>query len=81
VAKPVTFVVSTRIGDPASLAPVRALRRVDPSLHFKLDPTAGWDDDLLAELASLACVDVVDMKGLYRNMAVAMDPEIGRAHV
>jgi hypothetical protein len=75
VAKPVTFVVSTRLGDPASLAPVRALRRVDPSLHFKLDPTAGWDDDLLAELASLACVDVVDMKGLYHNMAVAMDTD------
>src|SRR5918912_1970274 len=64
VAKPVTFVASFRIGDPASLAPVRALRRMDPSLHFKLDPTASWDDDLLAELASLACVDVVDMKAL-----------------
>ena len=74
VAKPVTFVVSLRIGHPASLAPVRALRRVNPSLHFKLDPTTSWDDDLLAELASLACVDVVDMKGHYRNAAVAMDP-------
>jgi hypothetical protein len=75
VVKPVTFVVSIRIGDPASLAPVRALRGMDPSLHFKLDPTPGWDDDLLAELASLACVDVVDMKGLYRNATVAMDPD------
>ena len=74
-AKPVTFVVSTRIGDPASLAPVRALRRMDPGLHFKLDPTASWDDELLAELASLACVDVVDMKGHYRNAAVAMGPD------
>jgi len=75
VAKPVTFVVSTRIGDPASLAPVRALRNLDPSLHFKLDPTPSWDDDLLAELASLACVDVVDMKGHYRNTSVAMDSD------
>ena len=66
--------MSLRIGHPASLAPVRALRRVNPSLHFKLDPTTSWDDDLLAELASLACVDVVDMKGHYRNAAVAMDP-------
>jgi hypothetical protein len=74
-AKPVTFVVSMRLGDPASLAPLRALRNTDPSLHFKLDPTASWDDELVAELASLACVDVVDMKGLYRNATVAMDAD------
>src|ERR687897_2749978 len=30
-AKPVTFVVSTRLGDPADVAPLRALRTVDPS--------------------------------------------------
>jgi L-alanine-DL-glutamate epimerase-like enolase superfamily enzyme len=76
VAKPVTFVVSTRIGDPANLAPLRALLRVDPSLRFKLDPIASWDDDLVAELASLACVDVVDMKGHYRNVSVAMDADL-----
>ena len=75
VVKPVTFVASIRIGDPASLAPVRALRRMDPSLHFKLDPTASWDDDLLAELASLACVEVVDMKGHYGSATVTMDPD------
>ncbi len=75
VAKPVTFVVSIRLGEPASLAPLRALRRMDPSLHFKLDATASWDDDLLAQLASLACVDVVDMKGHYRNATVATDPD------
>jgi L-alanine-DL-glutamate epimerase-like enolase superfamily enzyme len=80
VAKPVSFVASIRLGDPANLAPLRALRRVDPSLHFKLDPTASWDDELLAELASLACVDVVDMKGHYRNTTVAMelDPDLYR---
>ena len=76
VAKPVTFVVSTRIGDPASVAPLRALLGVDPSLHFKLDPIASWDEDLLAELGSLGCVDVVDMKGHYRNVSVAMDADL-----
>src|SRR3954451_3009708 len=30
VARPVTFVVSTRLGEPANLAPLRALRNVDP---------------------------------------------------
>src|SRR4051794_41745702 len=62
-SKPVTFVVSTRIGDPASLAPLLRLRGMDPGLRFKLDPTPSWDEQLLADLASLACVDVVDMKG------------------
>src|SRR3954471_22617834 len=45
VAKPVTFVVSTRIDDPASVAPLRALRSIDPRLRFKLDPTATWGDE------------------------------------
>ena len=80
VAKPLAFVVSTRIGDPASLAPLRALLRVDPGLHFKLDPTPSWDEGLLAELASLGCVDVVDMKGHYRNMSVAMDADLRLYH-
>jgi L-alanine-DL-glutamate epimerase-like enolase superfamily enzyme len=75
VAKPVTFVVSIRLGEPANLGALRELRETDPSLRFKLDPTASWDDDIVAELASLACVDVVDMKGLYRNATVAMDPD------
>jgi hypothetical protein len=33
------------------------------------------DGNGLAELASLACVDVVDMKGHYRNATVAIDPD------
>jgi L-alanine-DL-glutamate epimerase-like enolase superfamily enzyme len=74
-AKPVTFVVSMRIADPVGLAPLRALRELDSRLRFKLDPSASWNDDLLAELGALACVDVVDMKGLYRNATVAMDPD------
>jgi hypothetical protein len=75
LAKPVTFVMSTRISDLAGLAQLRALRRSDPALHFKLDAMASWGDDLVGGLASLAGVDVVDMKGLYRNAAVAMEPD------
>jgi hypothetical protein len=74
-AQPVTFVVSMRIADAGGLAPIRALRGLDPALRFKLDPTPTWDGALLAELASLAGVDVVDMKGLYRNATVAMEPD------
>jgi hypothetical protein len=74
---PVNFVASVRIGDPPSLGPLRARLDVDPELHFKLDPTTSWDDDLVGELARLGCVDIVDMKGCYRNVSVAMDAEAG----
>ena len=73
-AKPVTFVVSTRIDDAAGVASLRALRAKVPTLRFKLDPVPGWNGELLSELVSLAAVDVVDMKGLYRNATVAMEP-------
>src|SRR5919197_5528830 len=63
-AQPVNFVVSTRIADSSGVAALRALHGVDAALRFKLDPTPSWDDALLAELASLAAVEVVDMKGL-----------------
>jgi hypothetical protein len=74
-ARPVNFVASVRIGDPPSLVPVHARLGVDPGLRFKLDPTPSWDDDLVGELADLGCVDVIDLKGCYRNANVAMDPE------
>jgi hypothetical protein len=74
-AESVTFVVSARIDDASGVASLRALRRMIPSLRFKLDPVPSWNGELLAELVSLAGVDVVDMKGLYRNAAVAMEPE------
>jgi L-alanine-DL-glutamate epimerase-like enolase superfamily enzyme len=75
-AQPVTFVVSTRIADSSGLAALRALGGMDPALRFKLDPMPSWDDALLAELASVAGVEVVDMKGLYRNATVAMEPDL-----
>ena len=75
--RPVTFVASVRIGDPPSLAPLQEWLAVDPELRFKLDPTPGWDDDLVAELARLGCVDVIDLKGRYFNVNVAMDAELG----
>jgi len=76
-ARPVTFVASVRIGDPPSLLPLHVRLGVDPSLRFKLDPTSGWDDELVGELARLGCVDVIDPKGRYRNAVVAMDAEPG----
>jgi L-alanine-DL-glutamate epimerase-like enolase superfamily enzyme len=77
LVRPVNFVASVRLGDPPSLAPLHARLGIDPDLRFKLDPTTSWDDNLIEGLAHLACVDVVDMKGCYRNTNVAMDVEAG----
>jgi hypothetical protein len=76
-ARPVSFVASVRIGDPPSLLGLRAWLAQNPGLRFKLDPTPGWDDDLVAELAHLDRVDVIDLKGSYRNLTVEMAPEAG----
>jgi hypothetical protein len=73
--RPVDFVVSTRIGDPPNLGPLHAWLGADPEIRFKLDPTPGWTDDVIGQLAHLRCVDIVDMKGRYRNVNVAMDAD------
>jgi hypothetical protein len=74
-ARPVNFVASVRIGDPPSLAGIHAWLAQNPDLRFKLDPTPGWDDDTIAALARLDRVDVIDLKGTYRNLSVEMAPE------
>ncbi len=68
--RPLTFVVSLRLGEPPSLEPVtRRLERY-PSLRFKLDPTVSWDEALIAELVETGAVDSVDFKGLYEGTVV-----------
>lgn len=78
---PVTFVVSLRLGEPASMDPLR--RRLDPypSLRFKLDPTADWDERLIAELVATGAVDSVDFKAFYKGTVVdqTAGPELYRA--
>lgn len=77
-ASHVTFVVSMRLGDPATIEPLR--RRLDayPTMRFKLDPTTDWDDALVAELAATETIDSVDLKGFYRGtvVEVATDPAL-----
>jgi hypothetical protein len=79
-AGPVRFVVSLRLGEPASVGPVR--RRLDlyPEMRFKLDPTSSWTPALVDQLAGLGCVDIVDLKGAYRGTIVDQpaDPELYR---
>jgi L-alanine-DL-glutamate epimerase-like enolase superfamily enzyme len=68
--RPLTFVVSLRLGEPPSLEPVtRRLERY-PTLRFKLDPTPSWDADVIAGLVACGAVDSLDFKGLYEGTVV-----------
>ena len=58
--RPVTFVVSTSLPDGTT----ERLRSF-PGMRFKLDPEASWGDVIVAELASLGSVEVVDFKEAY----------------
>ncbi len=68
--RPVTFVVSLRLGEPPSLEPVARRLEGYPTLRFKLDPTSSWDDALIADLVATGAVDSVDFKGLYSGTVV-----------
>ncbi len=74
-ARPVTFVVSLRLGKPATIDPLR--RRLDayPTLRFKLDPTSDWSDDLIAALVDTGAIDSVDFKGHYVGTVVDQPPD------
>jgi L-alanine-DL-glutamate epimerase-like enolase superfamily enzyme len=73
--RPVRFVVSLRLGEPSSLEPVRSLLARYPDTRFKLDPVPDWSDGLIAELAGLGAVDVVDLKGQYTGTVVDNPPD------
>ncbi len=69
-SRPLTFVVSLRLGEPPSLAPVTQRLERYPTLRFKLDPTVSWDEELIAGLIATGAVDSVDFKGLYEGTPV-----------
>jgi hypothetical protein len=60
-ARPVTYVVSTRVTN------VEPLLELYPDMRFKLDPGPDWSDETIDRLAELACVDTADFKGVYRG--------------
>lgn len=74
------FVVSTRLGEPPTLDPIKRRLEISPQMRFKLDPTASWDDALIASLVELDVVDSVDLKGFYEGTIVdnPADPELYR---
>jgi L-alanine-DL-glutamate epimerase-like enolase superfamily enzyme len=79
-SRPVTYVVSLRLGEPPTIEPVRRRLELYPGLRFKLDPTSGWSDELIAQLVETGAVDSVDLKGLYVGSIVdqGADPELYR---
>jgi L-alanine-DL-glutamate epimerase-like enolase superfamily enzyme len=74
-ARPLTFVVSLRLGEPPTLAPIQARLAHYPSLRFKLDATTSWTPELIAELAESGAVDSIDFKALYHGTIVDQEPD------
>ncbi len=72
---PLTFVVSLRLGEPATLDPVRRRLERYPTLRFKLDPTSSWTPEVIAGLVATGAVDSVDFKSLYRGTVVDQPPD------
>jgi L-alanine-DL-glutamate epimerase-like enolase superfamily enzyme len=75
-AEPVTFVVSSRMGEPPTIAPVARRLAVYPALRFKLDATPDWPQELIEQLQATGAVDSIDFKGAYKGTVVdvATDP-------
>jgi L-alanine-DL-glutamate epimerase-like enolase superfamily enzyme len=73
--RPVTFVVSLRLGEPPSLEPVTRRLRGHPGLRLKLDPTSSWTEELIAALVDTGAVASVDFKGLYVGSIVDQPPD------
>ncbi|MDE3071054.1 MAG: hypothetical protein KGJ43_10035, partial [Acidobacteriota bacterium] len=73
--RPVRFVVSLRLGEPPTMEPVQRRLALYPWLHFKLDPTSSWDDELIAELVGTGAVESVDFKAYYTGTVVDQAPD------
>jgi hypothetical protein len=77
---PISFVVSSRMGEPPTSAPVLQRLAVYPDLHFKLDATPDWSEGLIEELVATGAVTSIDFKGAYRGTVVdtPTDPDFYR---
>jgi hypothetical protein len=73
--RPLTFVVSLRLGEPPSLEPIERRLARYPGLRFKLDPTSSWTPELIETLVQTGAVDSVDFKSLYRGTIVDQPPD------
>ncbi|WP_459193111.1 hypothetical protein [Halosimplex sp. J119] len=74
---PVRFVVSTRLdtGGEPSTDRIHGWLDVDPTMEFKLDPTAAWTRDLMGDLAATDSVRILDLKSYYEGTEVDTDAD------
>ncbi len=84
--KPLRFVCSTRLttfGEESASSTHAITSRLEkyPTLEFKLDPENDWTPELIEEIAEVATVQVMDLKGYYKGTVVEVetDPELYRA--
>jgi L-alanine-DL-glutamate epimerase-like enolase superfamily enzyme len=73
--QPLTFVVSLRLGEPATLQPIESRLSNYPRLRFKLDATSSWTPELIQALVDTGSVDSVDFKALYHGTIVDVQPD------
>jgi hypothetical protein len=73
--EPITFVVSSRMGEPPTLEPVTRRLAAYPRLRFKLDGTPDWTDELIAALVQTGAVDSIDFKGAYKGTVVDVETD------
>ena len=73
--RPLTYVVSLRLGEPASLEPVERRLERYPTLRFKLDATPDWTDEIVGGLQATGAVDSIDFKGRYTGTIVDVPPD------
>jgi hypothetical protein len=75
--RPVSFVVSMRLGNPPSFKPVADRLEVYPWLRFKLDGTPDWSGELIEQLVATGAIASIDFKGAYKGTAVDVDTDPG----
>jgi hypothetical protein len=77
---PITFVVSSRMGEPPTTAPVTSRLAAYPDLQFKLDATPDWTEAMIEELVATGAVESIDFKGAYKGTVVdtRTDPDFYR---
>ena len=75
--RPLTFVVSLRLGEPASFEPVARRLVAYPGIRFKLDAEPHWSEELIERLAASEAVDVIDFKGAYKGTVVDVETDAG----
>jgi hypothetical protein len=73
--RPVSFVVSMRLGNPPSFAPVADRLEVYPWLRFKLDGTPDWSGELIEQLVETGAIASIDFKGAYKGTPVDVDTD------